>query len=144
MSATMTSSLPIMSRLSRRRRSASCQRLSLMTASVPQPGHLDHEADHEGDRDRGQDQAQAAVGLALFRRAAHGRVLQPITLVAVASSLGGVSKVWNGAGDGTSHSRPSAASQGFCGAFSPLPRIIGTTTKRKKKTCMKPKPKAPI
>src|SRR5256885_5418799 len=38
--------------------------------------------------------------------------------------------VWNGAGEGTSHSRPSAASQGFCGAFSPLPRMAGTTTKR--------------
>src|SRR5205085_5956221 len=69
---------------------------------------------------------------------------QPITLVAVASSLGGFSKVWNGAGDGTSHSRPSAPSHGFCGAGSPLPRIIGTTTNRKKYTCIRPKPKAPI
>ena len=43
---------------------------------------------------------------------------QPITLVAVASSLGGFSKVWNGAGDGTSHSRPSAPSQGLAGAGS--------------------------
>ena len=68
----------------------------------------------------------------------------PMTLVAVASSLGGVSKVWNGAGEGTSHSRPSAASQGFCGAFSPWPRMAGQTTNTKKYTCIRPKPKAPI
>ena len=31
--------------------------------------------------------------------------------VAVSSSLGGFSKVWKGAGEGSSHSRPSAASR---------------------------------
>ena len=47
-----------------------------------------------------QDQAQAAVGLALchkfgVRRAAQGRqAVQASTLVALAFSLGGVSKVW--------------------------------------------------
>ena len=34
------------------------------------------------------------------------------TFVAVSSRRGGVEKVWNGAGDGTSHSRPCAPSQG--------------------------------
>jgi len=54
-----------------------------------------------------------------------------MTLVAAEFSFGGFSKVWNGAGDGTSHSSPSAPSHGCCGAFSPLPRIIGTTTQKK-------------
>jgi hypothetical protein len=57
---------------------------------------------------------------------------QATIFVAEALSLGGSSKVWNGAGDGTSHSRPSAPSQGCCGAGWPLLRIIGMTTKTKK------------
>ena len=57
---------------------------------------------------------------------------QPMTRLAAALSLGGVSKVWNGAGDGISHSRPSAPSQAFCCAFSPLPSIHGNTMKKKK------------
>ena len=65
-------------------------------------------------------------------------------LVAAAFSFGGVSNVWNGAGEGNSHSRPSAPSQGFAGAGSPLPRIIGNTTKKKKYTCISPNPKAPM
>lgn len=59
---------------------------------------------------------------------------QAITRVAVASNLGGFSKVWNGAGDGTSHSKPSAPSQGFCAAFSPLPNMPGSTMNKKKYT----------
>jgi hypothetical protein len=34
---------------------------------------------------------------------------------------GGVSKVWNGAGEGTVHSNPSAPSQGLAGAGVPFP-----------------------
>eukprot|EP00042_Codosiga_hollandica_P001561 m.926365 g.926365 ORF g.926365 m.926365 type:complete len:100 (-) comp139157_c0_seq1:286-585(-) len=98
--------------------------------SVGQQHHLRDEADAKDQCNRQQDQTQPTVGLALFGR--HGYQWPWTILVAEASSLGGSSKVWNGAGDGTSHSRPSAASQGFCGAFSPLPRIIGTTMNRKK------------
>src|SRR5690606_3457180 len=103
--------------------------------SAVQPHHLGNEAKEEHQRHRGQDQAQADV--VLLAVGCHGAVCwgvkdgheaQPITLVAVASSLGGFSKVWKGAGEGTSHSRPSAPSQGFCGALAPLPRMAGTIT----------------
>ena len=83
----------------------------------------------------------ASIGSSRVYRRSSGD--QPTTLVAVASSLGGFSKVWNGAGEGTSHSRPSAASYGFCEAFSPLPIIVGSTMKMKKYTCAKPKANAP-
>ena len=46
-------------------------------------------------------------------------------------TVGGVSKVWNGAGLGTVHSKPSAPSHGLAAAFSP-PRIDGNRTKNKK------------
>ena len=36
-------------------------------------------------------------------------------------TCGGVSNVWNGAGEGTVHSSPSAPSHGLAGARSPLP-----------------------
>jgi hypothetical protein len=94
---------------------------------VRQQPDLDRESEREGRGHRRQDQAQAQVG----------------TLVAVGSSFGGVSKVCQGAGDGTSHSSPSAASHGRCGAFSPWPRSIGSTTKTKKYTCIRPNPSAP-
>ena len=68
---------------------------------------------------------------------------RPMTFVAVRSSLGGVSYVCHGAGDGTSHSRPSAPSHGRCGAGSPLPRMAGNTTNSRKNTCVRPKPSAP-
>ena len=109
-----------------------------LSLSAAQHHHLGHEADEEHHRHRRQDQAQAAVGLALghkfgIRRAAQGRqAVQASTLVALASSLGGVSKVWYGTGEGSSHSRPSAPSQGFWAALGPMPRIIGITTKMKK------------
>ncbi|MNW70036.1 hypothetical protein D3C74_492100 [compost metagenome] len=51
--------------------------------------------------------------------------------------------MWNGAGDGTVHSSPSAPSHGLSAAFSP-PRYDGSTTKKKKYTCIRPKPSAPI
>src|SRR5690606_36210522 len=56
---------------------------------------------------------------------------------------GGSSKVWCGAGDGTVHSRPSAASQLFAPAFSPRPLAALMTTHRKI-SWLRPKPKAPI
>ncbi len=51
------------------------------------------------------------AGLPVRENEAH-----PTTRVAAAFNFGGVSKVCQGAGEGTSHSRPSAPSQGFCGA----------------------------
>src|SRR5450755_129772 len=105
---------------------------------------LEHEAEEDRDGDRGEDQPQAQVALLLLRCHGQPSEIQPITLVAAAFSFGGVSKVWNGAGDGTSHSSPSAPSQGRCGATAPLPRIIGSTTAKKKYTCVMPKPNAPI
>src|SRR5690606_36209872 len=56
---------------------------------------------------------------------------------------GGFSKVWNGAGLGTVHSRPSAPSHGFAGALAP-PRMVGSTTANRKYTWLQPKPNAPI
>lgn len=46
------------------------------------------------------------------------------------SRAGGVSKVWNGAGDGTSHSSPSAPSQGRAVAASPRLRSTGISTNK--------------
>jgi hypothetical protein len=57
---------------------------------------------------------------------------QPTTRVAVLSSFGGVAKVWKGAGEGTSHSRPSAPSQGFAGAGAPRLAMAGSTMKKRK------------
>jgi hypothetical protein len=64
-----------------------------------------------------QDQGEPEV--LLFLIGVHAVSQNDNTLVAVASSLGGVSKVWKGAGEGTSHSKPSAASQGRWGAVAP-------------------------
>ena len=61
-------------------------------------------------------------------RALLSTLLQPITRVAVGSRRGGCSNVWNGAGDGTSHSSPSAPSHGLAAAGGPCFRIAGTTT----------------
>src|ERR1700754_4051360 len=144
----MTMSLPKMRRLSLRSAAAAAMSSGVGDIDIVSPGEqcaLDDEADEDRHRDRGEDQPQAQVVLLLFgRHRADLRAAQPITLVAAAFSFGGVSKVWNGAGDGTSHSRPSAPSHGCCGAFSPLPRIIGTTTANRKYTCDSPKPNAPI
>src|SRR5688572_21247134 len=111
--------------------------------------HLGDEAEREHQRRGGKNPRQPRVrfarpGAVHAVTGGHGVNTQAITLVALGSSLGGVSKVCHGAGDGTSHSRPSAASHGRCGAGSPLPRIIGSATVKKKYTCARPKPKAPI
>ena len=58
-------------------------------------------------------------------------------------TVGGVSNVWNGAGEGIVHSRPSAPSQACAWAFLP-PRYVGKTTASKKYNWDKPKPNAPI
>src|ERR1700675_1631695 len=58
-------------------------------------------------------------------------------------TVGGVSKLWYGAGVGRwVHSSESAPSHGFCGAFSPL--RIHFTTMYRKSNCVRPKPNAPI
>src|SRR5687768_17526671 len=101
MPSAMTASLPVMRRLSRRR-PASLMGLSRVSAADQHD--LGHEAEREDERHRHQHEGEADVGLALL--GFHGeRGLQPMMRVAVTSSLGGVSKVWNGAGDGSSHSR---------------------------------------
>src|SRR5690606_18299545 len=99
--------------------------------SVAQHNHLGHETHEEGGGHRGQHQRHAQVGFFLFN-SRHGFAPQPMMRVAVASSLGGFTKVWKGAGEGTSHSSPSAPSQGFEGALAPLPRMAGNTTNKKK------------
>src|SRR5690606_12928090 len=58
-------------------------------------------------------------------------------------TLGGVSNVWCGAGDGTVHSTPFGLSQTLAEARSPLPRIAWITTQMKM-SCDKPKPIAPM
>ena len=52
------------------------------------------------------------------------------------STCGGCSNVWNGAGLGTVHSRPSAPSHGLSPAFSrsPPPRYAGNATANRKYT----------
>src|SRR3954468_7421288 len=116
-------------------------------ASAAQEHHLADAGEEEHQRDRGQDQSQAHVVLAAFLvvhvhpqctpAGFSGCTRASSTRVAVGSRRGGVSKVWKGAGDGTSHSRPSAplpsgSFQGRCGATAPLPRMQGSTTNRKK------------
>src|SRR5690606_7024452 len=115
----------------------------------------DHQTHHKAHKEHqghgGEDQAEAAIaGRQLprlhwrrcravgVRRAGglrggwvcHGLVshVQATTRDAVASSLGGTSKVWKGAGEGTSHSSPTAPSQGLAGAGRPLPRMAGIKT----------------
>src|SRR6187431_799307 len=149
MPAVTTASLPTILTFSAR----------MLMALFRQQHHLDHETGEEHQRDGGQDQRHAQVALFLLgrRHTVHLQAKLPSgcccaggmctagacfsgctrassTLVAVASRRGGVSKVWKGAGDGTSHSRPSAplpsaSFQGRCGAFSPLPRMQGSTMK---------------
>ena len=53
------------------------------------------------------------------------------SLITVYFTIGGCSKVWNGAGLGTVHSRPSAPSQGLASALTP-PRMVGITTNSRK------------
>jgi uncharacterized protein YfiM (DUF2279 family) len=80
-----------------------------------QQSDLGEDADEKYSRHRDQYQAKAEVVLFLKRRC-HDESwdLKDQATIRVASrlSLGGVSKVWKGAGEGTSHSKPSAASQG--------------------------------
>src|SRR3569832_271917 len=143
MPAATTASLPSIFKISRR--------LMRSELSVSEPGHLDDEPDDVDERDGRQDQRHPQVRLLLFfgRHEAQCAAEAPTMRVAAALSFGGVSNVWKGAGDGTSHSRPSAPApsgsfQGRCGAFSPLPRITGSTTKKKKYTCDRPNQNAPI
>src|SRR6478735_559232 len=115
--------------------------------SASQEHELGDETEEEHERDRGQDQAQSHVGLPALLVVHRGAQCTPAgfsgctrassTRVAVGSRRGGVSKVWKGAGEGTSHSRPSAplpsgSFHGRCGATAPLPRMQGSTTNRKK------------
>src|SRR5690349_16903248 len=97
-----------------------------------QPEPLEDHRGEEEQGDRSQDQGDAKIPL--LRRLALG--IHHFT-------SGGFSKVWNGAGLGTVHSRPSAPSHGFASAFAP-PRMVGSTTANRKYTCDRPKPKAPI
>ena len=117
MPSVMTPSLPIILKFSRR--SAIGLLLSESGLSA-EHDHLDHKTREEHEHHRRQDPAQASVLFFLFV-GVHGirDKNQATILVAVASNFGGVSKVWKGAGEGTSHSKPSAPSQGFWGAFSP-------------------------
>src|SRR6185369_1068928 len=147
MPAATTASLPTILRF--------CEAMVLMTMrSVAEPRHLDHDADEEDGRDRCQDQRHAQVAVLL--PGSHrdppqwcsGCARASSTLLALRFRRGGVSKVWNGAGEGTSHSSPSAplpsgSFQGRCGARAPLPRITGSTTASRKNTCARPKPKPP-
>src|SRR5262249_42165470 len=91
---------------------------------------LEHKADENRQRHGGEHQAQAQIAFFLLGAVCVGG--HAITLVPAAFSLGGVSKVWKGAGEGTSHSSPSATSQGFFAAFWPLPRRTGSTMKNRK------------
>src|SRR6478736_7153899 len=116
MPAATTHSLPTIRRFAER-----CRAI----VSALQERHPDDEAEEEHDRDRRQDQSQAAVRFLLlfgghgpgWRAAwcqcgtAPGAALgftregsASSTRVALTSRRGGTSKVWNGAGDGTSHS----------------------------------------
>ena len=58
-------------------------------------------------------------------------------------TVGGSSNVWNGAGDGTVHSRPSAPSHGLAGAASPFWNIHARSTHHRKINCDRPNQKAP-
>src|SRR5690606_5931285 len=116
---------------------ASCLSISL------KPDSLGNNTQEEGQHNGDQYQGSFPV-IRLFRirhnfsRRDNSRLPYSTYL-----TVGGVSKVWNGAGLGTVHSRPSAPSQGLSAAFSP-PRIEGITTARMKYTCIRPKPNAPI
>src|SRR4051812_7022442 len=150
MPAATTASLPSIFRFSAPR-----------AISAPEQHLLGHEAEEEHHGDGRQDQRQPQVRLlAIVLVHRHGpqcaapwlgftdRGSASSTRVAVGSSRGGVSNVWKGAGEGTSHSRPSAprpsaSFQGRCGAATPLPRMHGSTMKKKKYTWAKPKKKAP-
>src|SRR5690606_13606181 len=58
-------------------------------------------------------------------------------------TTGGSTKVWNGAGDGTDHSRPVAPSHGLAGAGSPILRDALMTSHRKI-SCESPNQNAPM
>src|SRR5690606_33176289 len=58
-------------------------------------------------------------------------------------TIGGSTKVWKGAGDGTVHSRPVAPSHGLAGAGSPRP-FQALRVRNRKISCEKPKKKAPM
>src|SRR5690554_736711 len=58
-------------------------------------------------------------------------------------TTGGVTKVWNGAGEGTVHSRPVAPSQGLAGAGAPWP-LQALTASHRKISCEKPNQNAPM
>src|SRR3569832_1393943 len=102
MPAATTASLPSIFMFSRR--------LMRCVLSVSEPGHLHDEPDEEDERDGRQDQRHPQVRLLLFfgRHEAQCAAGAPTMRDAAALSFGGVSNVWKGAGDGTSHSRPSA------------------------------------
>src|SRR3990167_62746 len=137
MPTAITVSLPTILAFSRRRLFMACN------DSVAEQNDPGHEANEEGRRHGGQQQRHATVGFFLVSSHVHAPC-QPITRVAVASSLGGFSNVWKGAGEGTPHSRPSAPSHGLAGALAPLPRMQGSTTNTKKYTCARPKPSEPM
>src|SRR6476661_246505 len=122
-----TTSFPRVERFRRRIRLLTRLLIGVISA---QPGELDEHADEEDQGDRAQHQRGLQVALLLFWRD-HAYF-----------TSGGVSKVWNGAGLGTVHSRPSAPSHGLASAFWP-PRMVGITTKNRKNTWLRPKPKAP-
>src|SRR5450830_740548 len=128
---------------------------SFTAAPSAQPEPLDEYGGKEQQGDRAHDQGQAQVVRLLGR---HGTSISVLLQVGGTAggprrlarpalhyyfTSGGVSKVWNGAGDGTVHSRPSAPSHGLSAAFWP-PRMVGSTTNSRKYTCARPKPKAPI
>src|SRR5690606_18831347 len=59
-------------------------------------------------------------------------------------TTGGVSKVWNGAGDGTVHSRPSGFSHTSAVAFSPFFRKQALISTHSRNSCEIPNQKPPM
>src|SRR5476651_1099738 len=112
--------------------------------------------DDHGQEEKQRHAAQHQAGLQVIRFLRFGHITN-FTMLQKTDRLtsgpqrhyftvGGVSNVWNGAGLGTVHSRPSAPSHGLSAAFarSPPPRYVGNATANRKYTCARPKPNAPM